>query len=162
MSLSSIAILIAAAVIFLVVYYYEDRFNSDSAEKFTIWLFSSVLFALLPLVFSAGVLLMEGRQIKLPDMLAHGELLIVSAGIAADATGQALLGNISKGLSRILSSASCVVILALSSYCFAFVSISPTVQIDTANVAELSVTIFFLTMLTSIPVVLMSIKSEAV
>ncbi len=159
MSASSIVLLIAFFALIVGAYRAETRFDTRIAERVVAWLFFSVLFALLPLAFNGGVLLVQGLQVNLTQLLSKGELLIVCAGIAAGATGEVLTSNINRRLTRILATSSCIIILALASFIFAYISSAASVPLNGAKIAELSITIFVLTLLTSTPCILMSVSS---
>lgn len=158
MSTGSIVVLILFFVLVIGIYKSEDLFNTSTAEQVTAWLFFNVIFALLPLIFNAGVFLLRGLSIDFSQLLIHGELFIVSAGIAADATGKVLTSKIDRRLSRILATAGCITLLALSSLIFAYIA-SQSAVLNPARVRELSFMIFGLTMLSSTPCILMTAKT---
>ncbi|MFJ4669620.1 hypothetical protein [Kitasatospora purpeofusca] len=111
-----------------------------------------MVFAVLPIV--AGFFIDATRQTHrtLFDLIGHGELLIVSAGLAAAAAGQAYLKRSSgnRFLSSLLMFTN-LSIMGLTSIWFADVSaaIQDGKQYDQAFVGQYSIVFFVATLITA-------------
>jgi uncharacterized membrane protein len=72
----------------------SDRGEVGAAvrEKLLRWAFFGLVFAVLPIIFNAVSAVTRNQDISLYVLLSHGELLLVSAGIAA-ASGGELFGS---------------------------------------------------------------------
>ena len=57
-------------------------------EKLLRWMLFGVVFAVLPIVFNFLSAVTRGQSIALSSLTSHGELLLVSVGISAAATGE--------------------------------------------------------------------------
>jgi hypothetical protein len=101
----------------------SSRQNSK-ASRTVLWLFCSIFIALLPI----GTSYINGRAGGKPpgwvELLAGGELFLISAAIAADAIGKAFLGGNQFRLLRILCGVTCAVLLLATSMYFGRVSFS--------------------------------------
>jgi hypothetical protein len=73
-------------------------------EKLVSWLFFSVLLALVPLLISALIQLTHGQAVNLETTLAHGELLLITAGLCAASAGELIgTGPVKKMFERLSS-----------------------------------------------------------
>ncbi len=86
------------------------------------WIIFSVIIALMPLVFNVLRGVIKGQGIDIVQVFSEGELLLVSAAIAAGSLGQLFGGGSSHGVAKLISGGSCTIILMLTSLCFAYIS----------------------------------------
>jgi hypothetical protein len=85
---------------------------------------TGVLFALLPLCFTYANGRLDQKTPAWTDLLAGGELFLISAAVAADAIGNALLGGERYRGLRVICGLSCSLLLAATSAYFARIAYS--------------------------------------
>ena len=92
-------------------------------EKLTRFIFG-VLLGLLPIVASWLILLLRGDAPSVVNLIAHGELLLPTASIAAAAVGELLGSRASRERRtiRLVSGGTATLVLALSCFCYAAVT----------------------------------------
>ncbi|MFI8914455.1 hypothetical protein ACIGW4_22945 [Streptomyces sp. NPDC053513] len=116
------------------------------------WLFFGVIFAIMPIVAGMLINASRGQGVGFWDLIGRGELLIVTAGLAAAASGQILTKKSSnrKLFSNVLAFVN-IVLACLTSIVFA--NISSGLQdgdvIDQHAVGVLSLWFFGITFLTA-------------
>jgi MFS family permease len=97
--------------------------KKSKAAKVGLWM-AGVVFALLPL----GLIYVNGRLDHKPtswiELLAGGELFLISAAVAADAVGGALLGGERYRGLRFICGLSCSLLVAATSAYFARIAYS--------------------------------------
>lgn len=139
---------------FVGLFFLNRRLKNDSyfkrhlTESLLVWSIFSIFFALLPIIFKALVTNLMGKQPYFPDLVSDGELLIVSAGIAADGAGRILSSIIPETLYKVSAGGSCIVLLSLSSLLFATIAM-PNASLQVDVIFSVSITIFTLTMISS-------------
>jgi hypothetical protein len=92
--------------------------------KTFLWLTCSVLFALLPVAVSYINGRANGRPPGWIDLLAGGELFLISAALAADAIGRAFQGGKRFGVLRVVCGVSCALLLIVTSIYFGRIAFS--------------------------------------
>jgi hypothetical protein len=92
------------------------------AEKIVRWLIFSVVIALLPLAFNYIRILIQGTNPTLVVLLSRGELLLVSAAIAAAAIGELIASGEEWRIAKYVAGGGCVSVLFLTSALFAEIS----------------------------------------
>ena len=120
-------------------------------EKLTKWLFFSVAVALLPLSFHYLQLVMVGRSPGLADITQHGELLIISAAMAAAAIGDVVSAEVSRSILKMMAIGFCVIMLLLSSLLYAFISSCTMTGVDVKShiASNISIITYVFTLITS-------------
>jgi hypothetical protein len=88
-------------------------------ERLLRWFLFSVLVSLVPLALTYLNLLLDGREAHLEMLLARGELLLVSATLGAAALGELFPGGRENAMGKLLASGASVLMIVLSSVCFA-------------------------------------------
>jgi hypothetical protein len=115
------------------------------------WLVFSVLFGLIPFASAFFHLLITGQPAPLPGTLpglvAHGELFIISAALAADALGDLIASGKEWAIFKVFAGGGCVLALGLASLMFADVSFNASSKPDV--VYNASLWIFFTTLVSS-------------
>ena len=122
--------------------------------RITRWLIFSVLVSLLPVIFSALVLLTGQGISSITVLLSGGELLLISSAICAGAIGEIVTSTNRNKIGRVLAGGGSVIILASSSFWFAHIVSSESVNGDV--VAWGSIYIFGLTVLTGMSCISLS------
>lgn len=120
----------------------------DKREKITYWFIFNVVIALLPLVFNVLLIFSRDIPFNAEALFFRGELLIVSAAIAADAVGGLIGGGQKNRISRLIIGGMCVVLLCLSSLLFAAISIDET-AFSPSRVTIISLVMFLSTVVAS-------------
>ena len=123
-----------------------QNISSNRRDKLIHWAMFNVSIALLPLFFNLISLFITNKFTSIHSVFYRGELLIISAAIAADATGEFIIGTISNKTARILTGGACVILLGLCSLLFAAISIAAT-DINQPRVTLISLTMFIATVL---------------
>jgi hypothetical protein len=88
-------------------------------ERLLRWFLFSVLVSLIPLALTYVNLLFDGRQVHPEMLLARGELLLVSATLGAAALGELMPSGRDNAMGKLLASGASVLMIVLSSVCFA-------------------------------------------
>lgn len=117
------------------------------AEKLVRWFIFSVLIALLPIVFAYWHIATDGKHPNWASIVAHGELMLVSVALAADAIGELIGRGAAKPLKKILAGGGCTITVISASFYFADVSSKPPVDLEL--VLRTSLGIFLLTVIAS-------------
>lgn len=128
------------------------------SEKLVRWLVFGVVFALLPLFFNYLKAYGRGATISPADLSAHGELLLISAAIAAAAVGELLASGRRYQIAKIIAGGGSVLLLAVASLWFADIStLAPaTPLVNYARVSNASFVVFGLTVVSSACCVVLS------
>jgi hypothetical protein len=85
---------------------------------------AGIAFSLLPIAFTYLNGRLDGRPPEWKDLLAGGELLLISAALAADAVSNALVGGQRYRMLRYICGLSCFFVVASTSAYFARISYS--------------------------------------
>ena len=117
------------------------------SAKLTRWFIFSVLIALLPIGFTYVHLVTDEKPASIAILLAHGELLLISVALAADAVGDLIAGGTEKAVRKIISGGGCVITVIFASFYFA--DVSSRAQVNTGIVFEVSIAIFIFTLVAS-------------
>jgi len=119
---------VTVAILMSISIYSLNKFIDDDKEAYVIetgsWLMFSVLFALLPVIFYAVWYYMNSDSLRPEELVSRGELLIVSAGIAAHGAGKVIVSKDIPNIYRIFGGGSCIILLLVSSFAFANVASS--------------------------------------
>lgn len=119
----------------------EDFFS----EKVVRWLFFGVAFSTLPIIANFLLTVTQGINPVIPSLLGRGDLLIISAGVAATGVGE-LQGVTENGMKRIriAVTAATYLIVCSASLWFASVatSIASKVPVQEDTIAVGSVILF--------------------
>lgn len=91
-------------------------------EKLTRWLIFGILLGLTPLVFSALRVMVRGTIPSPSQLFAHGELLLIAAGISAGAVGELLVTTRARRIAKYVAGGVSLFVLMLSSLYFADIS----------------------------------------
>jgi hypothetical protein len=116
-------------------------------ERILYWLFSSVILSLIPLAFSYLGIYLGGTSPTKNLILSHGELTLISAGIAGAAISEVIGSGKRLRTNKIIAGISCVVALCLASFMFAWVSSGNST--DPESVSNGSIFIFVFTLIAS-------------
>lgn len=92
--------------------------GTTKGVRLLLWLSISVGFALLPLAANYMNGRISGKPPSLVDLLAGGELFLISAALTADGIGRALLGGERRKGFRISCGIGCTLLLASTSVYF--------------------------------------------
>ena len=136
----------------------RDRKSRVISEKLVRWLVFSVAISLLPLVFNFLRAYGRGATPSLIDLNAHGELLLISAAIAAAAIGELVASGGRYQIAKIIAGGGCVLVLAVASLWFADIS-APTSSgalVDYVRVSNASTVVFMFTVISSASCVVLS------
>lgn len=133
------------------------RQDRKAAKTFTIWLFFTVIIALIPIVFNVvAIIFRDSQQPALLPVLAKGELLIVSVAVGSDAIGRYFASDTNE-MYKIISACVCFMLVISSAFLFPlFATLPPTeTSLSVNDLSSISVIMFFATMLSSGVCVLM-------
>ncbi len=97
--------------------------KSQKSWKALLW-FAGIAFSLLPIAFTYLNGRLEGKPPAWTDLLSGGELLLISAAIAADAVSNALVGGQRHRMLRYICGLSCFFVVAATAAYFARISYS--------------------------------------
>jgi hypothetical protein len=98
--------------------------------KLARWFVFSVLIALLPICFTYVYMLTDGKSPSLPDVLARGELLLISVALAADALGDLIASGPSNVGFKIAAGGGCLLTIVFASLYFAVVSTKAAANVN--------------------------------
>ena len=124
-------------------------------ERLVKWILFSVIISLLPLVADGVNRISQGRsgigQSVLTEVLAHGELLLVSAAIAADAVGDLIGSGPEFKMLKYLAGGACLAIILFGSLWYAGIAANSHDGrlLNNGMIARWSASILGLTVLTS-------------
>ena len=126
--------------------------------KLTRWLIFSVVVALLPLVVNLLSLATRGRTPSFSLVSSHGELLLVSAAIAAGGIGELFGSSANYRTRKITAGGGCVIVFFISSFWFADLSSTAAmgITINTHVVSSGSLILFLLTVVSTASCVALS------
>jgi len=121
------------------------------SDKILRWLIFSVVIALLPLAFNLLRFSSRGTPLSLLTILSNGELLLISAAIAAAAAGELFASGQNYIKAKLFAGGGCVIVLILASFLFADISvaIASGEKISQEAVSTNSIVIFILTVVAS-------------
>lgn len=148
-----------AAFILMLLSYAFLWYNKKAKilKIFTIWLIFGVAIALMPIIVNGITLtILQDNELTIQNLLANGELFIVSVAIGSDALGRILAKETILSLGEIIPLGGCFVLVILSSFLFALVSAPIEVSLDADSVSVVSSITFFMTIVTSGNCVLLS------
>jgi hypothetical protein len=115
------------------------------------WFAFSVIIALLPICFAYVYTLTTQKDGATPPSLkrtvVHGELLLVSVALAADAMGEVIATGHRRRVLKYTAGGGCLICIIFSSLYFAVVSVQDTTHVDL--VFWLSIGLFALTLLSA-------------
>lgn len=111
------------------------------------WGVFSVMFALLPLLFHfLKQFITSGVLPQIGSVSLHGELLLVSSGIAATAVGEVIASGQKLAVLKILAGGGCALVLVVASFSYTFISAPDA---DSAAVSSLSTLMFIFAIVSS-------------
>lgn len=108
-------------------------------EKLARWFFFSVIVSLIPLLFAYIHVVNDGHTATLPSILVHGELLLISVALAADAVGDLIGAPRNRPVLMIFAGAGCIITIMFASLYFADVSYKPQANADLVYRTSLAV-----------------------
>jgi hypothetical protein len=115
---------------------FSDFWKNPALIKSCRWLLFTVIFALIPL---AGVFLHPlflGKPAALQPVVAHGELLIISVALAADALGDLIASSKAWEVPKLVAGGVCAISIGLASLLFSEVyfdeSVRPEIVLTTS------------------------------
>jgi hypothetical protein len=88
-------------------------------EKLVRWIFFGVFMALLPIAFKIIAIYLKTGIYNVSETLAQGELLIVASALCGAAVGELFGAPVGLKLAKIIVGGSAVIILIITSLCFA-------------------------------------------
>jgi hypothetical protein len=91
--------------------------------KTLLWV-AGIAFSLLPIAFTYLNGRLDGAPPHWTELLAGGELLLISAAVAADAVSNALVGGQRYRIPRYICGSSCIFVVTATSFYFARISYS--------------------------------------
>lgn len=109
-------------------------------ERLVRWFMFSVLVSLVPLALTYLNLRLDGIEVRLEMLLARGELLLISTTLGAAALGELFPGGRENAMEKLLASGASVLMIVLSSVCFA--SIQTRRSADPEPITLVSVSLF--------------------
>jgi hypothetical protein len=107
------------------------------------WAFFTVLISLAPLILTGLSLWAEDRMM-MSLLWPHGELLLISTAVAADAVGAMVPTGPNARKSKIVSVGSCVVLLTVSALWYAMIQVH---GYSPGKISESSVALFLATLI---------------
>lgn len=125
-----------------------DMVAYSTWEKMTRWIIFNVIIALLPLLLNYFIIRTSGRAADMAMLIAKGEILLISAAIAAGAIGELLNGGDGHRIAKYVAGGSCVILLFMTAGWFTHIhGLTSPANIDfiTSN----SIVLFIATMVTS-------------
>ena len=120
------------------------------------WLFFSVIIALLPILAGVVILLLFQQPITFLNTISHGELLLVSTAILAEAIGELLVNDTVNRIFKVLVSGLNLAVFGMACLLYATIvsAMNNTTpgsrKIDPETIAVISFIVFGWTMLTGI------------
>lgn len=131
-----------------------DPIGHTVITKLVHWLVFSVIISLLPLIFNLITMIIYawGPGPSLLSISSRGELMLVSAGIAAKGIGELFASGRKKLIAKYVAGGGCVVVLVLSSMSFVYISTASGsgVPLDAATrISQASAIMLGFTMLAS-------------
>ena len=110
------------------------------------WAFFTVLVSLAPLLLT-GLTLWADNKIILAMLWPHGELLLISTAVAADAVGEMVPTGPTARKSKIVSAGSCIVLLIISALWYAVIQAH---SYDPGKISESSLLLFLATLVAAL------------
>ena len=110
------------------------------------WVIFTVLVSFTPLILT-GLILWADDKMVLSLLWPHGELLLISTAIAADAIGEMIPTGPSARKSKIISGGSCVFLLIVSALWYAVIQIH---GFNAGKISESSLFLFAATLIASL------------
>ena len=109
------------------------------------WAIFSALISLLPLWFNYLVMRINGFSPPLKDLISHGELLLITAGLSAAAVGKVIASGRNYANRKFLAAGGCLIVLLTSSFYFAYISsLYKSAEILDINfIAHISLVLYF-------------------
>lgn len=113
-------------------------------EKLVSWLFFSVILALVPLLVSSLIQVTHKQAANLETVLAHGELLLIAAGLCAASAGELIGTGSGMKILKLIAGGSAIVILVFAAIYFADIAASNQAKavVDLGLVCDTSLTLF--------------------
>lgn len=139
--------LVTTVLVTVAYIYLWKRQETDSINELTAWLVISVALALTPLVFNALVIFLAGSTPTYVDLLAKGELFIVSLAVGLDAASKLFGSGPVRRPLKTLAGGGCFFLTTLSALLFSITSRSLFPAFDVSRVAHSSSVLFLLTIL---------------
>lgn len=110
------------------------------AEKLVRWFMFSVLVSLVPLALTYFNLWLDHREGQFEVLVARGELLLICTTLGAAAIGELFPGNREHGLAKLLIAGGLILLILISSVCFA--AIQSRHSTDARSVFAVSLALF--------------------
>jgi len=104
------------------------------------WFFFTVLVSLVPFGMVAVAFWSGDTEFRMADLWPHGELLVVSTALAADAMGGLIPTNPTASRAKIVSGGCCVLVLLISAIWYAMIQDRPGFKVD--KISEGSIALF--------------------
>lgn len=117
-------------------------------KKLIIWTTFSVFIGSLPVILNMLILYTDSKPIHFFDLFAHGELLLISVAIAADAVGDMIYSKKFEEVKHILYLCICFVIISISISWFASLGIGGAAT-NTSGFGTVSLVLFVSTIFVS-------------
>jgi hypothetical protein len=127
----------------------DMKLLKDGVVKLTQWLIFNVCIALTPILINyLKVASVKDGHFEIDMLFAHGELLLISVAIAAEAIGGLMVSKSDKKLRKLLAGGASIMLLILASFWFADI-VTEVEPLDVSFVASTSLIVFAVTLFTS-------------
>ncbi len=107
------------------------------------WFFFTVLVSLVPFGMVAVAFWSGDISFRLANLWPHGELLVVSTALAADAMGELIPTKATARRAKIISGGCCVLVLLISAIWYAMIQDRPGFKVN--RISEGSIILFVFT-----------------
>jgi hypothetical protein len=115
--------------------------------KIVIWFVFTVLVSLVPFVMVALNMWSDDKAVQLVALWPHGELLLVSTALAANAVGDLIPTRSFATRTKIVAAGSCIVLLIVAALWYAMIQGHPEFKLE--KISEGSITLFVFTLIAS-------------
>lgn len=127
----------------------DSKALKESVTRITQWMIFNVCIALMPILINyVKVVSVKGKHFELSALFAHGELLLVSVAIAAEAVGGLMLSKPEKKFRKLLMGGASILLLMFTSFWFADI-VTEIGPLDAVFIARTSLVVFAITLFTS-------------
>jgi hypothetical protein len=117
-------------------------------SKLLRWFLFAVVISLVPLLFTGLTLWGDDKIVSLAALWPHGELLLISTAIAAEAIGGMIPTGPNAGSAKIVSTGACTILLFISALWYAVIQAHPGFKAD--KISESSLALFALTLVAAL------------
>lgn len=101
----------------------KAKLSPKMKKKIIAWVTFSIMISIFPLLLNIAYAFGNNKPIVFLELFAHGELLLISVGISADAIGDLISSGNIKSVTSIIVLCCCILILLFSASWFASLGI---------------------------------------